>query len=129
MPKWVKMARSSGQFWDSRIQWGIVGSEIKELPDPLPLDSLTAERIRLGGIIECDPPKGETTVTAGKIVQGQSKAPAPTKPDESTAVPVTEAAAPEHEIASAKQSKRKTRPPATSPRISRKRKVGAASGD
>ncbi len=128
MPKWVKMARSTGQFWDSGLQWGIVGSEIKALPDPLPLDSLTAERIRLGGIIECDPPEGETTATAAKIVQGQDDTPAPTKQAEATAMPVTEAAAPEHVIMAAKQLKRKARPKATSPQISRKRKV-AASGD
>ncbi len=123
MPKWVRLATTSGQFWDSNLGWGLVGQEVKQLPDLVPLESLTAERLRLGSILECDPPEDQKPVSEPKAERRQKEKPAPPQPDEATAVPTTEAAAPEHVITAAKQIKRKTRPPATSPRKSRKRKA------
>jgi len=53
---WVKLKHQDGQFWDSRIEWGIKLDEVKRLPDLIPADSLTAQRIRMGGIIKCQGP-------------------------------------------------------------------------
>lgn len=56
MTVWVKLKNQQGQLWDSRIGWGIKLDEIKELPDDIPAGSITAERLRMGGLIRCDSP-------------------------------------------------------------------------
>ncbi len=56
MTTWVKLKNQQGQLWDSRVGWGIKLDEIKELPDNIPAGSITAERLRMGGLIECGPP-------------------------------------------------------------------------
>ena len=45
----VRLKTKFGQFWDRRIRWGITAGEIKEIPDPLPQDTLTYQKLRLGG--------------------------------------------------------------------------------
>lgn len=54
MTTWVKLKNQQGQHWDSRIGWGIKLDETKELPDDIPAGSITAERLRMGGLIRCD---------------------------------------------------------------------------
>lgn len=56
MSTWVRLKNQEGQVWDSRIGWGIKLDEVKELPEDVPAGSLTAERLRMGGLIVVDPP-------------------------------------------------------------------------
>ncbi len=56
MTKWVRLKNQQGQLWDSRLDWGIKLDEIKQLPEDIPAGSITAERLRMGGLIECGPP-------------------------------------------------------------------------
>ena len=45
----VKLKTKFGQFWDRRIRWGITAGEVKDLPEPLPQDTLTYQKLRMGG--------------------------------------------------------------------------------
>lgn len=45
----VKLKTKSGQFWDRRLRWGIVAGEVKDLPEPLSQDTLTYQKLRMGG--------------------------------------------------------------------------------
>ena len=45
----VKLKTKFGQFWDRRLRWGITAGEVKDLPEPLPQDTLTYQKLRMGG--------------------------------------------------------------------------------
>lgn len=57
MAKLVRLKHQTGQFWDSRVGWGIRLDEVKELPEDIPAGSLLAERLRMGAFIEVDTPQ------------------------------------------------------------------------
>ena len=45
----VKLKTKFGQFWDRKLRWGITAGEVKDLPEPLPQDTLTYQKLRMGG--------------------------------------------------------------------------------
>ena len=45
----VKLKTKFGQFWDRRLRWGITAGEVKDLPEPLSQDTLTYQKLRMGG--------------------------------------------------------------------------------
>ncbi len=45
----VKLTTKFGQFYDRRLRWGITAGEEKDLPEPLPQDTLTYQKFRMGG--------------------------------------------------------------------------------
>ena len=45
----VKLKTKFGQFWDRKLRWGITAGEVKDLPEPLPQDTLTYQKLRVGG--------------------------------------------------------------------------------
>lgn len=57
----VKLKTKFGQFWDRKLRWGITAGEVKDLPEPLPQDTLTYQKLRVGGfeIVKDDAPISE----------------------------------------------------------------------
>ena len=45
----VKLKTKFGQVWDRKLRWGIAAGEVKSLPEPLPQDTLTYQKLRMGG--------------------------------------------------------------------------------
>lgn len=61
----VKLKTKFGQFWDRKLRWGIAAGEVKDLPEPLPQDTLTYQKLRMGGfqIVKDDAATCEAVVT------------------------------------------------------------------
>ena len=88
----VKLTTKFGQFYDRRLRWGITAGEEKDLPEPLPQDTLTYQKFRIGGFEivndnidqvvpdEAAPPATEVAHTETAEV--------PTRADEPTVEPV-----------------------------------------
>jgi hypothetical protein len=107
MTTWVKLKNQQGQHWDSRINWGIKLDEIKELPDDIPAGSITAERLRMGGLVKCDPP----------TARDQNMFPAP----ETVQVPVDKSA--ESLISKKIEAEQPLEPPEPPPKKTTKKKA------
>ena len=84
----VKLKTKSGQFWDRRLRWGITAGEVKDLPQPLPQDTLTYQKLRMGGfeIVHDD---------AGRAVSDAMDAPVMEVTDISRAIPPVGRAVPD----------------------------------
>lgn len=116
----VKLKTKFGQFWDRKLRWGITAGEVKDLPEPLSQDSLTYQKLRLGGfeIVRDTAPASEPKITPDPAVSDESVSPEIAAPMETAIteaepepdVPVDTPVAPEPKTAAKKRGRpRKTK--------------------
>lgn len=83
MTRYVRMADPAGGWYDDEMGFKIVGAEIKELPEPV--SRKTQEKIRSGGLIECEGPEraaSQRDTPEADAPPVPDPEPDPAKPDE-----------------------------------------------
>jgi len=77
MPKWVRLRHPEGGFYDSALGFGLKRNERKQLPEHVPPGSLTAQRIKSGAIVYCDPPADQPAEEAAPDPEATDEAVVP----------------------------------------------------